>query len=53
LRPQLEAEQNALSQQDALLQLNAAALALDIALQRALGGGYEATATSMPTQKVP
>ena len=51
LRPQLEAEQNVLVQQDTLLQLNAAAVAVDVALQRALGGGYDATVTPMPTQK--
>jgi outer membrane protein, multidrug efflux system len=53
LRPQLEAEQNALAQQDALLQLHAAALSVDVALQRALGGGYDATVTSTPTLKTP
>jgi len=30
-----------MEQRDALLQLDAAALSADIALQRALGGGYE------------
>jgi outer membrane protein, multidrug efflux system len=41
LRPQLSAHQTVLEQRDALLQLDAAALSADIALQRALGGGYE------------
>jgi multidrug efflux system outer membrane protein len=40
-RPELDAAQSALEQRDVLLQLDAAALAADIALQRALGGGYE------------
>lgn len=40
-RPELAAAESWLQQQDALLQLDAAALAADIALQRALGGGYE------------
>jgi multidrug efflux system outer membrane protein len=53
LRPQLEAEHNTLVQQDALLQLNAAALSADVALQRALGGGYDATGTTTPMQKTP
>jgi outer membrane protein TolC len=33
-----------MEQRDALLQLDAAALSADIALQRALGGGYESAA---------
>ncbi|MBS0612108.1 MAG: efflux transporter outer membrane subunit [Proteobacteria bacterium] len=41
LRPQLQAEQQSLSQQDAALQLQGAALSADIGLRRALGGGYE------------
>ncbi len=54
LRPQLNAEQNELSQVDALLQLQGAALSVDIALQRALGGGYGADARlSSNTQKMP
>lgn len=44
LRPELAAEQNELSQADAVLQLQGAALSVDIALQRALGGGYRADA---------
>ena len=41
LRPQLTADLSLLAQRDALMQLQAAALFADIALQRALGGGYE------------
>jgi len=44
LRPQLAAEQQVLTQQDASLQLHGAALSADIGLRRALGGGYEAEA---------
>lgn len=40
-RPQLNASTSLLEQRDALLQLDAAALSADIALKRALGGGYE------------
>jgi outer membrane protein, multidrug efflux system len=40
-RPELTATESWLEQRDALLQLDAAALSADIALQRALGGGYE------------
>jgi multidrug efflux system outer membrane protein len=40
-RTELAATEAWLDQRDALLQLDAAALASDIALQRALGGGYE------------
>jgi multidrug efflux system outer membrane protein len=39
-RPELAATESWLDQRDALLQLDAAALSSDIALQRALGGGY-------------
>ena len=63
LRPQLVAEQNELSQADAVLQLQGEALSVDIALQRALGGGYRAEAKLaartqprpeiQPTQKTP
>ena len=54
LRPQLSAEQNELSQVDAVLQLQGAALSVDIALQRALGGGYGADARlASNTQKKP
>ena len=53
LRPQLEAEQNLLAQRDQLLQLNASAVSVDIALQRALGGGYAAAVTQPPPQKTP
>jgi outer membrane protein, multidrug efflux system len=41
LRPQLSAQDAVLVQRDALAQLDAARLAADIALQRALGGGFE------------
>ena len=40
-RSELAATEILIEQRDALLQLDAAALAADIALQRALGGGYE------------
>jgi outer membrane protein, multidrug efflux system len=40
-RPELTATETWIDQRDALLQLDAAALSADIALQRALGGGYE------------
>ncbi|MGB6309972.1 MAG: TolC family protein, partial [Steroidobacteraceae bacterium] len=41
LRTELTAQQSWIDQRDALLQLDSAALSADIALQRALGGGYE------------
>jgi len=41
VRPVLGATETWLEQRDVLLQLDAAALSADIALQRALGGGYE------------
>jgi multidrug efflux system outer membrane protein len=40
-RSELAAAESWIEQRDALLQLDAAALSADIALQRALGGGYE------------
>jgi NodT family efflux transporter outer membrane factor (OMF) lipoprotein len=40
-RSELAATESWIEQRDALLQLDAAALASDVALQRALGGGYE------------
>jgi outer membrane protein, multidrug efflux system len=40
-RAELTAMESWIEQRDALLQLDSAALAADIALQRALGGGYE------------
>jgi len=40
-RSELLAQQSWIEQRDALLQLDSAALSADIALQRALGGGYE------------
>jgi multidrug efflux system outer membrane protein len=40
-RAELTATESLLEQRDALLQLDAAALSADIALQRALGGGYD------------
>jgi multidrug efflux system outer membrane protein len=42
-RPELNATESLIEQRDALLQLDSAALSADIALQRALGGGYEMT----------
>jgi multidrug efflux system outer membrane protein len=39
-RSELTAAEASIQQQDALLQLDAAALSADVALQRALGGGY-------------
>jgi outer membrane protein, multidrug efflux system len=41
-RTELTAAESWVDQRDALLQLDSAALSADIALQRALGGGYEA-----------
>ena len=40
-RAELGAQQSWIDQRDALLELDAAAVSADIALQRALGGGYE------------
>jgi multidrug efflux system outer membrane protein len=40
-RAELAARESLIEQRDALLQLDAAALSADIALQRALGGGYD------------
>jgi outer membrane protein, multidrug efflux system len=40
-RPELTASETCLEQRDALLQLESAALSADIALQQALGGGYD------------
>jgi multidrug efflux system outer membrane protein len=40
-RTELAATESWIDQRDALLQLDAAALSADVALQRALGGGYE------------
>ena len=51
-RPELSAKESWIDQRDALLQLDSAALSADIALQRALGGGYEnpqTAANSHPT----
>jgi outer membrane protein, multidrug efflux system len=42
-RAELRATESWLEQRDALLQLDSAALSADIALQRALGGGYESS----------
>ena len=44
-RTELTAAESWIEQRDALLQLDAAALSADIALQRALGGGYESPQT--------
>jgi multidrug efflux system outer membrane protein len=40
-RVELTATETLIGQRDALLQLDAQALSADIALQRALGGGYD------------
>jgi outer membrane protein, multidrug efflux system len=45
-RLELTATESWIAQRDALLQLDAAALSADIALQRALGGGYERNKTT-------
>jgi len=42
-RPELMATESWLEQRDALLQLDSQALSADIALQRALGGGYDSS----------
>lgn len=44
-RTELTATEALIQQRDALLQLDAAAVAADIALQRALGGGYQSPQT--------
>ena len=46
IRIQLTATEFWIDQRDAIAQLDAAALSADIALQRALGGGYESKATT-------
>jgi outer membrane protein, multidrug efflux system len=48
LRPQLSAKYALLLQRDALVQLDAAALSADSALQRALGGGFEDSSVNNP-----
>jgi multidrug efflux system outer membrane protein len=45
-RPELNATDAWIAQQDALLQLDAAAVSADIGLKRALGGGYERAGTT-------
>ena len=45
-RSELNATDAWIAQQDALLQLDAAAVSADIGLKRALGGGYETTRTT-------
>ena len=55
-RSELMATESWVEQRDALLQLDSAALSTDIALQRALGGGYESEqklASSSSTSKAP
>jgi multidrug efflux system outer membrane protein len=55
-RSELMATASWIDQRDALLQLDAAALSADVALQRALGGGYESPpklATSTSTTAAP
>jgi multidrug efflux system outer membrane protein len=49
-RTELTATESWVEQRDALLQLDAAALSADIALQRALGGGYESPQESANTR---
>ena len=53
LRPQLDAEQNEFTQQDATVLLQGSALSVDIALQRALGGGYGAQPARASTPTIP
>ena len=48
-RTELTATESWIDQRDALLQLDAAALSADVALQRALGGGYESPKNSPPS----
>jgi multidrug efflux system outer membrane protein len=45
-RNELTASEAVLDQRDALLQLDSSALSADIALQRALGGGYQERRTA-------
>jgi multidrug efflux system outer membrane protein len=55
-RVELTAAESWIDQRDALLQLDSAALSADIALQRALGGGYESPqklANSTSTTAIP
>jgi multidrug efflux system outer membrane protein len=55
-RSELMATESWIEQRDALLQLDAAALSADVALQRALGGGYESPqklASSSSTTAIP
>jgi len=49
-RAELTATESWIEQRDALLQLDAAALSADVALQRALGGGYESPQELKNTQ---
>jgi multidrug efflux system outer membrane protein len=48
LRAELAATESWLTERDALLQLDAAALSADIGLQRALGGGYTTSLNAAP-----
>jgi len=48
-RSELMAAESWIDQRDALLQLDAAALSADVALQRALGGGYQSPALANST----
>jgi multidrug efflux system outer membrane protein len=50
-RAQLTAAEASIQQRDALLQLDAATLSADIALQRALGGGYDESAATANSPK--
>ena len=55
-RSELMATESWIEQRDAMLQLDSAALSADVALQRALGGGYESPqklANSTPTTAAP
>jgi outer membrane protein, multidrug efflux system len=52
-RPELTATESWIEQRDALLQLDAAGLSADIALQRALGGGYESPRTFANSHSMP
>jgi len=52
-RTELAAADAWLEQRDALAQLDAAALSADVALQRALGGGYAAPRNFASTDSTP
>ena len=50
-RSELTAAEASIQQRDALLQLDAATLSADVALQRALGGGYGNSAATTNSPK--